>query len=243
MKLSDLSVIPNRIVSILFKPICIDCGAFVESSSCSLVCANCAAATVAIARKPGSRCVKCSQYLYRSKAPVCQNCKRYDHPFGRNVSLFDYRDPVIHKLVHLFKFESNLRAGRDLAELIRRDCDVAGIAAGYDLVTAVPVSRGSLKRRGFDQTAFVLDRLEVQFESLLVRKEHEVSQSSLTAAERRSSIAGQFTLVPEATDAIRGKKVLLIDDIYTTGVTCGECSRILLDAEAVSVDTLTFFRS
>ena len=123
--------------------------------------------------------------------------------------------------------------GRILGEdLLRRGAD------DFDLISWVPLSAKRCHRRGYDQAQLLA---EAAAEALgtkavpLLRKARDVSpQSRLrTPEERRANISGCY--VVRSADAVRGKRILLIDDVITTGSTLSECARMLLTAGAVSV--------
>lgn len=234
------------LLSLLFPPVCFLCGAEIppsKASPCVLVCPNCAAGIVPVAKLADRRCAKCGAKMPPAGDPVCRDCRVHSHPFGHSRSLYDYSDPALHELLHRFKFDSNRQAGRDIAAIAARDYDPAELIAGYDVTTAVPVSRATLRERGFNQTTFLLDLLGVRTVPLLSRAEHAAAQRTLSAAERRAAVAGQFPAEKGAKMPAGGGRVLLIDDIYTTGSTAGECARVLLESGAGSVDVLTFFRA
>lgn len=133
-----------------------------------------------------------------------------------------------------FKFEGHSAAARPLGELIAQ-CAAEHFGGEFDTVTWVPVSRKRLRQRGYDQ-AELLARSAcrlwgVSAERLLEKRRDNPAQSSLEGAEaRRENVADVY----QARNAA-GKRVLLIDDICTTGATLASCARTLREAGAESV--------
>jgi ComF family protein len=114
-----------------------------------------------------------------------------------------------------------------------------------DLILPVPLHRERLRQRGFNQ-ALILARtffphLQARIETTaLVRTRRTVAQTGLSGAARRKNIKGAFKAVEAK---VVGRKILLIDDVFTTGTTVNECARILCKAGAREVQVLTLARS
>ena len=109
---------------------------------------------------------------------------------------------------------------------------------GFDLVTWVPVSPLRKLKRGFDQgellSDFVGRELETDSVKLLRKIRHNRPQSGITGdAHRRANVLGAYKILQP--ELICGKRILLLDDIITTGATAGECARVLLTAGAKEV--------
>lgn len=146
----------------------------------------------------------------------------------------DVRDAILR-----FKFRGNRSAAVGFGKLVA-DCARTSLTAlrAVDVATWVPVSRERLRERGYDQARLLAvscaRELNVACEPLLVKTRNNLPQSSLgTLEERVNNTRGVFAALPNA--AIKGRNVLLIDDIITTGSTLSECARTLLMAGAESV--------
>ena len=134
-----------------------------------------------------------------------------------------------------FKFQGAADAAVPLGELLAR-CAAEHFAGDFDVVTWVPVSRQRLRRRGYDQARLLAEaacRLwGTEARTLLRKTVHTLPQSSMKdAAARRANVLGVFDALPEAA----GRRVLLLDDICTSGATLEECARVLRDAGAEAV--------
>ena len=109
---------------------------------------------------------------------------------------------------------------------------------GFDLLTWVPVSRLRKFRRGYDQVELLAgavgEELGMKPVSLLAKTRHNRKQSGIVGySRRRANVLGVYKCVDQT--AVEGKRILLLDDILTTGATAGECARILLTAGASEV--------
>lgn len=114
-----------------------------------------------------------------------------------------------------------------------------------DCVVPVPLHRARLFRRRFNQSAELARRLARPgtFQpQLLVRRRATLSQVGLGRSERQRNVAGAFVVPPALAVDVAGRRILLVDDVFTTGSTVGSASRALLRAGASAVDVLTFSR-
>ena len=136
-----------------------------------------------------------------------------------------------------FKFQGASAAAEPLGELIAQ-CAAERFSGEFDVVTWVPVSRRRLRKRGYDQARLLAESAcrvwGVRPEPLLRKVQDNPAQSGLTeAAARRANVLGVYE--PAEPDTIQGKRVLLVDDICTTGATLSECARTLRSAGAAGV--------
>ena len=136
-----------------------------------------------------------------------------------------------------YKFQGISAAAEPLGELIAQ-CAAERFSGAFDVVTWVPVSRRRLRQRGYDQAQLLAESAcriwGVQPERLLRKITDNPAQSGLTeAAARRANVLGVYE--PADPGRIQGRRVLLVDDICTTGATLAECARTLRDAGAVQV--------
>ena len=202
----------DRILDFFFPPRCAFCGAILEESGDG-VCSAC--------RKALPRAAETER--------KCDFVRAYTAPFY-------YEEPVRQGML-AYKFRNAPSRGKVFGRMIGEDLLRRGID-GFDLISWVPLSAKRHRRRGYDQARLLA---EAAAEALgttavpLLRKTRDVSpQSRLrTPEERRANISGCY--VVRSADAVRGKRILLIDDIITTGSTLSECARMLLTAGAVSV--------
>lgn len=147
-----------------------------------------------------------------------------------------YEDLVRDGLLR-FKFQGASAAAEPLGELIAQ-CAAERFSGEFDVVTWVPVSRRRLRKRGYDQAQLLAESAcrvwGVKPERLLRKIQDNPAQSGLTeAAARRANVLGVYEAAEP--DHLQGKRVLLVDDICTTGATLAECARTLRTAGAAKV--------
>ncbi|MCI6053791.1 ComF family protein [Dysosmobacter sp.] len=140
-----------------------------------------------------------------------------------------------------FKFQGAAAAAEPLGELIAQ-CAAERFSGAFDVVTWVPVSRRRLRKRGYDQARLLAESAcrvwGVRPERLLRKTLDNPAQSGLhEAAARRANVLGVYEAADP--DKLRGRRVLLVDDICTTGATLAECARTLRAAGAESVACVT----
>ncbi len=192
------------------------------------------------------KCVLCGKLLERDETDLCRTCRveAPEYPSGkRNLQFLDsfaavwYYEGYVRKSLLRYKFH-NARGyaavyGRLLAMKLQKE-----YPEGFDLLTWVPVSRLRKFRRGYDQVELLAkavgQELEMTPVPLLKKVRNNKQQSHITgSAERRANVLGVYR--ERDPEAIRDKRILLLDDILTTGATAGECARVLLTAGAKEV--------
>ena len=196
------------------------------------------------------RCVLCHKLLPHSREPVCEACAgkiltqpgqiyRGEH-FTHCRAPFVYEDQV-RRSIHRFKF-----GGRDfyaptyaawMAALLVREGESA-----CDLVTFVPSSKKSKKHRGYDQAELLAGELakllEMPMATLLTSVGKRPSQRKMPDAQaRRDNVKNAFAV--RSGEEISGKRVLLVDDVITTGATLESCAKMLKKAGAAEILCIT----
>ena len=192
------------------------------------------------------KCVLCGKLLEADETDLCRTCRVEApvYPSGkRKLQFLDsfaavwYYEGYVRKSLLRFKFH-NARSyasayGRFLAmKLLQEQPD------GFDCITWVPVSRLRKFRRGYDQVELLAkavgQELGMEPVPLLKKVRNNRQQSRITgSAERRANVLGVYRITDP--EAVRGKRIVLLDDILTTGATAGECARVLLTAGAKEV--------
>lgn len=195
----------------------------------------------AFCRKTGVHgvCDDCARTLPYARPALCEGGR-----FGKCASPLLYEDAVRESLLR-FKFHGAQSAAEGYGELLAR-CAAEEFGGEFDLVTWAPVSEKRERERGYDQAYLLAKETAKHWDTepvrLLRKTRNNTAQSSLTSAsERQGNVLGVYRAENEA--RIRGARILLIDDILTTGATLGECVRVLKDAGAKSVLCATLARS
>jgi ComF family protein len=149
---------------------------------------------------------------------------------------------VTRRALHQLKYGGERRLATPLGEAIASRWAIAG--AGGDVLLPVPASADRIRERGYDQAVLLARvagrRLRLPVVEGLVRARETAVQFDLDRAGRGANVQGAFQVV--AADAIRGRWVVLVDDVVTTGSTLAACARALLDAGALAVSAVTVAR-
>ena len=189
-------------------------------------------------------------------APVCSCCKRtLDAPLAGPVCSRCWEDArtaagsydgALRDIIHVFKYEGRRTLARPLALLLRQQS--ARELEEADCIVPVPLFAWRRLRRGFNQSAALARELELPVVHALWRIRPTASQTGLTAAERRRNVAGAFRLSPllsqqKKRQFITDRRIVLLDDVMTTGATSTACVRVLLDAGARDVRVVTLARA
>jgi len=172
------------------------------------------------------------------KSVVCGSCLAEKRTFHRGHFGF-YFEGRLRDVIHAFKFSGRRDAGRALVGLIGKKLDT--MAENIDCIVPLPVTARRLWERGFNQSFIIGEEIATLtgkqiYHSVLVKTKKTKDQYLLSRKERKQNVRGVFTV--KDSDKIKGKRVLLVDDLFTTGYTAQEASRSLLRASAKQV---TFF--
>ncbi len=178
---------------------------------------------------------------------ICGACTRHRPRYGRARAVLHY-DDLGRRLVVSFKHGDRTHAAPTFGRwLARAGADLLDEA---DYVAPVPLHRLRLLRRRFNQSAMLAQSVCRQagtdapafVPDLLQRQRHTPSQAGLNANQRRTNVRNAFAVNPRLAGALEGRRVLLVDDVFTTGATVTECARVLNRAGAAAVDVLTVAR-
>ena len=194
------------------------------------------------------RCPYCGGLLKPGEGVPCPACQtslpwalgeegeRTGEFFALCAAPLWYRGPVPDSL-HRFKFGGQKGYAKSYAVLMAQ-CVSDRLAGRYDLITWVPLSSKRLRERGYDQSRLLAEHMAAhlgeQALPLLEKRRNTPAQSGITGdSARRANVQGAYALYPGA--ELSGQRVLLVDDIITTGSTLSECARTLLAAGAEEV--------
>ena len=192
------------------------------------------------------KCILCGKVLHKEEQALCQECQISAPEYPESKEALQFLD----SFTAVWYYEGNVRRsllrykfynarsfargyGRLLAEKVRRENPY-----GFDCITWVPVSARRKRERGYDQVELLAKAVGKELGRdpvpLLKKVRHNRPQSGITGAkERRANVRDAYREInPEA---IAGKRILLLDDIITTGATAGECAKVLRKHGAIEV--------
>lgn len=198
---------------------------------------------VALPRSAGPSCVLCDVPLAGADADVCGRCRIEPPPFRSLRAAAPYRGSA-RSILLAFKFRGADYLAARLAEVaVERIVAERDEVCRADFVTAVPTTRWGRRRRGYHPAELfgkaVAARLAIRFEPRALEKVRETpKQSGLPLGQRRKNVARAFRARKCAS-----LRVLLVDDVATSGWTARECAAALVTAGAAEVDVWSFARA
>jgi len=216
----------------IFPPYCAGCG-----KAGARWCARCQAA-MSLVEEPC--CLRCGRSI--AYEGVCIKCRK-DPPNFHALRSVAYFEGPLRKAVHRLKYKGDLALGeilsRPIIKALRR------LNWDIDLVTPVPLARERQKKRGYNQAALLARPLAISLNLVyqpkaLIKIRETPTQVGLTLSERRANVRGVFQACSEL---VVGRKILILDDVITSGATLDACAQALSQAGAQEIYALTLTRA
>jgi competence protein ComFC len=216
----QVTFLAKRLIKLLFPHKCIFCGTVIDYERDIEICDS---------------CFKKVPFVSRINYEV--DCSRH---YDRLICLCRYTGIVKECLIR-FKFYEKASCYRTFAKLISGKLKDAPEWDRHDMIMSVPLHPRKQRLRGYNQSLLISKSVSretgIQENSPLLLRTRETDSQSLLARDRRySNVRGAFKI--KSPEAVTGKSVLLVDDIFTTGYTINECARVLKNAGAVNVTAL-----
>jgi len=203
-------------------------------------------------------CSNCLSEIRWIEPPFCSICgipfiskEVESHPCGACVTHRKYFtmarawgafEGSLQEAIHRWKYEGKTRLTHFFAEWMVKGLNRYWEPDSLDLLIPVPLYTQRLRERGFNQALLLVKELSRRTgipyrKTILQKKKPTIPQVNLSGAEREKGLRGAFHIIRN--EELLGKSVLLVDDVYTTGATVNECSKVLLRGGAERVDVLT----
>lgn len=174
------------------------------------------------------RCLKCGKQITDDEKQYCQDCRTHNHVFRQGIAVWGYTDGI-KQAIYRFKYQNC----RCFAEIFANE--IADMYSEYikkwgaQAIIPVPLHADRLAQRGFNQAKLVADALAKltgipSDDTVLVRNKSTLPQKELDDKERFKNIENAFIITE---NVVKYKKVIILDDIYTTGATMDACARVL----------------
>lgn len=240
MVLNKVTTCLKTLLDLFFPKTCPGCGKI--ASSHELFCPDCNKA-LAFIRPP--LCPICGTPLKSGQSHVCGPCLK-EPPFfkaGRSCAIYD--GPLRNAIAH-FKYQGITALAKPLSMIMINTLSSFIKKASVDLILPIPLHIKRLRQRGFNQALLLANELGKKFElptgrSVLKKVKETLPQVGLSRAERRKNVRGSFRVI--SPEDMKDKSILLVDDVFTTGTTVNECSKVLIKAGAKDVFVVTLART
>jgi ComF family protein len=227
----------------IFPPLCHVCRTFIPDAGHLHICPACRERLLPIATP---LCTVCGiPFIGAGDDHICGDCITARHHFDAARAALVY-EGAVHDLIHAFKYRGKTHLRRPLALLTIESLSGFVQSRAPDLIMPVPLHRKRLRSRGFNQAVLLCELLSNHWNMPLDR--HNLRrirwtepQVNLSAGDRRVNVKGAFSL--HNPELVHGRRVLLVDDVLTTGSTVEECARMLKNVGAVDVSVVTVARA
>ena len=219
---------------------CLACRGDLRFDERKRICPSCAAGILPM---PEPSCALCGAHL-PDGGMNCFDCRNGEFEFTA-VRCFGKLEGPLRELIHLFKYAGKDRLCEDLSEFLWRAWTRYPEIRQAEIAVPVPLHPANLRERGYNQSGLLAERfsslvgLKLE-EKALARVRKTATQTRLAREGRRENVDGAFEIGDP--DAVKGKNVLLIDDVCTTGSTLNECAKALKKAGAGKVFGLALAR-
>ncbi len=229
-------------LDLIYPPACACCGC--GMSQAGLLCDDCLSRCVPLSRPFCERCSLPFEGII-PRPFQCPNCAGRELSFRAAVAKWRARGPV-RELIHGFKYERRLALVEVFLPWLREallDERVANIEEA--LLVPVPLHNVRLRERGYNQAALLAQRLGeaegLEFAEVLRRTRYTTTQTALDRMQRAKNLASAFSMRPGY--SVRGREIILVDDVLTTCATVSECASVLMKAGAAVVNAVAVARA
>lgn len=188
-------------------------------------------------------CVKCGKpiinhSLEKQDMDGCSYCFRKSFYFDRAISCIEYSD-ISKKMILGLKYNNKTYMSKYIAKIMKEKIELENIK--FDYILFVPLHKKRLKKRGFNQAEKIAKYLGYETESIVIdaiaRKNYTEMLYKLGREERKNELKDAFVL--KSSKKLKGKDILLVDDIFTTGSTTNEISKLLKQHEVNRIFVIT----
>lgn len=231
------------LADLVFPPRCMACSVLLAGPRDEPFCPACFALIRFVA---SPLCPCCGIPLSGAGADhLCGDCLLFPPPYSLARSVARY-EAVLLDAIHAFKYKGKITTGEILGKMMADHVYPGFNIADYSLIVPVPLHLRRLRERGFNQAVILAGEISKRFSLpmdflTLKRQGFTEPQVSLGKDQRRINVKGAF--IVRDGKKIEGRKIVLVDDVYTTGSTVKECAHVLMKHKAAEVAVLTLARA
>ncbi len=162
--------------------------------------------------------------------------------FDEHAYIFEYNLIIREKIIQ-YKFRNKAYLGKMFSEFLMKNEKMCGFFKKYDIIIPVPMTNKKIRERGYNQTEIIakiisknISNIEIK-KNVLIKYKNNNIQSKLNKRQRQKNVQNVYKINNE--EIIKGRNILILDDIYTTGATCNECAKTLLQAKPNKIGIIT----
>lgn len=216
----------EKVLDWIYPPRCPICGEITDDKI-NYVCTDCKNKVFFI-KEP--RCMKCSKPILNAEKEYCYDCEKGNFHYEKGKALWIY-DDIMKKSISEFKYHGRKEYSKFYGKFLADQYGNWVRKMNADALIPVPLHRQKQKARGYNQAELIAREVGARIgipvkTDILYRKQYTMPQKELNDVERRKNLARAFEVKE---DTLFLKKVILIDDIYTTGSTIEACTNVLLE--------------
>ena len=203
-------------------------------------------------------CCSCKTRLSIKQDTMCDNClskiqrstpsrlqREYERKFLANKIISEFYSPFVFEkdkelqhAIHALKYDKRFPVGVFLGKVLATEIKSSKTNWNFDLIIPIPLHQLKKAERGYNQAYYIAkgvgSKLKVRVSDRAVKRiKYTQSQTTMNLNEREENISGAFKIRNQKT--VRGKNILLVDDVITTGATISECGKVLLEAGATKI--------
>lgn len=209
----------NNLINIIYPPAC----GFCNNLSNNYLCPN------------------CQNDLAKLKVSSIQKYNSSNFFFSEHFYLFKYQNEIRKHIID-YKFNEKSYLFKSFSQIFKQDLEFKNFISKYDCILSVPLHKKRLHTRGYNQSELIAKEISKYFNipyynDILFKTSNITMQSSLNKENRKSNILNAFSVCNK--EKILNKKVIIFDDIFTTGSTANECAKVLLNSGACKIGIVT----
>ncbi|MDR0424701.1 MAG: ComF family protein [Clostridiales Family XIII bacterium] len=230
------AALAQKAIDLMFPPsiYCISCGNLIDATRPYSLCDACVRE---FKWAVGRTCEKCGRILGDGDAgTLCGACANSSHVYEKGYACLEYGS--CREVIHGFKYRGRAYYAESIAQIMHDRMLAA--ERDFDIILPTPMYKPKERKRGYNQADLAgrifAGKMGVSYDARLLKRIRNTGpMSGLGGEAREENIKGAFVVERGREGAIRGKRLLIVDDIYTTGSTMDACAKALLDAGAGSV--------
>lgn len=187
-------------------------------------------------------CLKCGDKLNKNENCI-NDCKKNNYVFERNYSNFYYTKSAA-KIIKNLKYGKKKYLAKYIAEMMSENDQIFD---NIDVILYVPSSKKRLRERGFNQSKVLAEEIakikNISISNGLIKTKETIHQAGGSQKDRMKNLKNSFAFDEKLVNEVAGKNVLIVDDVFTTGSTLNECSKVVKKLNPKRIKTLTFAKT